>query len=711
MNKNKRHFTSLFFYLIVFCLCVFQANIAQAESFSENFSTTDYEDSVSTTANWDTSGLRAVPQFTSLTSVLSGTTLTGMGKNIAAGDIDVSNQILYLGGPDGQFLKYDIAGETMSEISDAMWGSDASTSISVIAADQSRGLAYILADDWSFYKYDLGADSFTKLTLDIAAGVSGSPLAIVMDSVNNKLYIGGGFPAPVLIEYDPVLREYVDLSGNLDMPDSSQVSGMDYDSSAGNLWMVGEADFGDYNINSGVFTNRMADFVIGRDSVISAGNSFSSVAINRDDDIAYLGLRNGSFLNGQLIKYDILNSTAEDIASISDFASGFVSTLAYIPGDNSFLVGLHHTHLIKNPDSVADVYFDYELPSSIWMDQFSRILYDSAERRVYIIGSYNYLSPSLSLPQLAYADLEQVAQSTNVADLAADTEITSATLNATTTANNGSTSFYLSDDGGASWSSVATGTEYVFSSPGTDLRWKATLTNDAEINGVSISYNVSAVVSPSAVVRHSGSHRSKSISNTYELSVINTFCSPSPGANLEIQSSKSAGSPRIKYVSFSENENLLESQRFELDDEMSVELVLATSSYVFRDQSVATTTIYAQVYTSLGQKLRKPLSVTISNSCGHEEASQPATCSAFTKFLGFGDSSPEVQKIQIFLRGQGFFKYPDITDYFGPITSSAVKQFQLVNKDFILTPNGLLTPTGFWGPSSIARANAILGCR
>ena len=48
------------------------------------------------------------------------------------------------------------------------------------------------------------------------------------------------------------------------------------------------------------------------------------------------------------------------------------------------------------------------------------------------------------------------------------------------------------------------------------------------------------------------------------------------------------------------------------------------------------------------------------------------------------------------------------TDLFGLLTEDAVKRFQATYAAGILVPVGLTAPSGFWGPSSIKKANALL---
>lgn len=87
----------------------------------------------------------------------------------------------------------------------------------------------------------------------------------------------------------------------------------------------------------------------------------------------------------------------------------------------------------------------------------------------------------------------------------------------------------------------------------------------------------------------------------------------------------------------------------------------------------------------------------------------------FTQSMGVGSAGPHVRALQQFLN-----RDPDTrlsvsgagspgleTQYYGPITANAVSRFQAKYRAEILTPLGLSTPTGYFGPSSIAKANAL----
>jgi hypothetical protein len=93
-----------------------------------------------------------------------------------------------------------------------------------------------------------------------------------------------------------------------------------------------------------------------------------------------------------------------------------------------------------------------------------------------------------------------------------------------------------------------------------------------------------------------------------------------------------------------------------------------------------------------------------------------AGCSAdFTQNLTTGDRGQQVMQLQTFLNAEtgvsvaqsGPGAPGNETSYFGPLTAQAVTAFQNKHSADVLAPVGLTSGTGYWGPSSRAKANSI----
>jgi len=80
----------------------------------------------------------------------------------------------------------------------------------------------------------------------------------------------------------------------------------------------------------------------------------------------------------------------------------------------------------------------------------------------------------------------------------------------------------------------------------------------------------------------------------------------------------------------------------------------------------------------------------------------------FAKNLRFGDKNDDVKALQEFLITEGVYPEALVTGYFGLLTRAAAIKFQEKYRADILTPLGLTDGTGFVGPSTRVKINAIL---
>lgn len=96
-------------------------------------------------------------------------------------------------------------------------------------------------------------------------------------------------------------------------------------------------------------------------------------------------------------------------------------------------------------------------------------------------------------------------------------------------------------------------------------------------------------------------------------------------------------------------------------------------------------------------------------------ASASAVCPyTWTRDLKTGATGADVKMLQMFLNSNADTRVSATgagstgmeTETFGPATAAAVSKFQVMHRADILTPAGLVNPTGFFGPSTRAKANA-----
>ncbi len=87
----------------------------------------------------------------------------------------------------------------------------------------------------------------------------------------------------------------------------------------------------------------------------------------------------------------------------------------------------------------------------------------------------------------------------------------------------------------------------------------------------------------------------------------------------------------------------------------------------------------------------------------------------WTRSLTQGDTGADVMALQKFLNGSADTKVAvsgagstgSETSFYGPATAAAVSNFQVKYRTDILSPVGLVNATGFFGPSTMAKANAL----
>jgi uncharacterized delta-60 repeat protein len=88
------------------------------------------------------------------------------------------------------------------------------------------------------------------------------------------------------------------------------------------------------------------------------------------------------------------------------------------------------------------------------------------------------------------------------------------------------------------------------------------------------------------------------------------------------------------------------------------------------------------------------------------------TCNPFRNYLKLNSKTNNIDEVklwQAFLNKYNNESLP-ITGYYGPLTSNAIKRFQLKYKDEILTPWNLTNPTGYTYKTTRAKGNSLLGC-
>ncbi len=83
-----------------------------------------------------------------------------------------------------------------------------------------------------------------------------------------------------------------------------------------------------------------------------------------------------------------------------------------------------------------------------------------------------------------------------------------------------------------------------------------------------------------------------------------------------------------------------------------------------------------------------------------------SACPKINRHLSLGAKGQDVAELQRFLKKKGFYKYPEITGYYGPVTMRAVQEFQ---KAQAIVSSGNVYSTGFgaFGPKTHRALKAL----
>lgn len=141
---------------------------------------------------------------------------------------------------------------------------------------------------------------------------------------------------------------------------------------------------------------------------------------------------------------------------------------------------------------------------------------------------------------------------------------------------------------------------------------------------------------------------------------------------------------------------------------LAVGFVAVAMLFAFSAPVQAQSSIEAQIQALLAQI------AALQGQLGGSSAS--AACPfTWTRDLSQGSTGEDVRKLQQFLNSDpetrvavsGAGSVGQETTFYGPATAAAVSKFQVKYRAEVLTPGGLVNPTGYFGPASRAKANSL----
>jgi len=141
-----------------------------------------------------------------------------------------------------------------------------------------------------------------------------------------------------------------------------------------------------------------------------------------------------------------------------------------------------------------------------------------------------------------------------------------------------------------------------------------------------------------------------------------------------------------------------------------VAVAMVLSAFAPATQAQTTEELQAMINDLLAQV------ASLSGETSDDSASAAGVCPfTWTRDLSTGSTGADVKALQQFLNANADTRVAATgagsmgmeTEFFGPATGAAVSKFQVMHRADVLTPAGLVNPTGYFGPGTRAKANAL----
>ncbi len=141
-----------------------------------------------------------------------------------------------------------------------------------------------------------------------------------------------------------------------------------------------------------------------------------------------------------------------------------------------------------------------------------------------------------------------------------------------------------------------------------------------------------------------------------------------------------------------------------------VAVAMVLSAFAPSTQAQTTEELQAMINDLLAQV------ASLSGSTSDDSSSAAGVCPfTWTRDLSTGSTGADVKALQQFLNANADTRVAATgagsmgmeTETFGPMTAAAVSKFQVMHRADVLTPAGLVNPTGYFGPGTRAKANSL----
>ncbi|MBI2450782.1 MAG: hypothetical protein HYV52_00365 [Parcubacteria group bacterium] len=419
--------------------------------------------------------------------------------------VRASNGDIYIGADNGKFGKYVSGTNTFTDLTSkisSFWGTN---NINALTFDSTNNAIYLGGNAGKFAKYTIGTDTATDLTSKGTGAWGGvNIIALTFNSTNNAVYVGGGGASTQLSFSKCTTSSPCDGANgnatNLDSAISSfwgtnNIRALTFDSANNAIYLGGNAGkFAKYCVSTTACgTANTAYDLTAKISSFWLTN-INTLAYDSANAMIYLGGDGGKFAKcATASPCDGANGNATDLSSKlagSSFLNRPVGALTFDLADGTIYIGMKHTtagfgkcQVINPCDGANGNVVDLTAKtSSFWgANNFNALAYDSANAMIYLGGDGGKFA------KFTAVGASQSAQSIVVDTLA--TNIAYATLTKNDTVGTGSITYQLSNDNGTTFNTATPGTKYNFTTNGTSLKWKITITGNATVQDITIIYN------------------------------------------------------------------------------------------------------------------------------------------------------------------------------------------------------------------------------
>ncbi len=332
-----------------------------------------------------------------------------------------------------------------------------------------------------------GGTTWSALTSGVTTHLLGGKMA----STSVGWAVGGTTTAPTLIVTGNGGSSWTNQSAN---PSNQMFRAIDAVSTSV-AWIVGNSGTISYTTNGGSSWNGQTSSVTGQLNGVSAPSSSVAWVVG-NSGTALVTTNSGSTWNGRnptgitsnlngIVGFDSSNAYAVgDGGLILKTSNGGTSWSTLTSGTTADLTAIaavdSNTLRVTGNGVVLQSTGGTSWSSIATSDVSSTTLYNGVTYPAANVGLIAGNGQTITQYAAAYAT-PKIVRSTNRNTTSSN--VTSATLTATSTLNSQTIAYALSNDGGTTFNTVTSGTPYTFTTTGADLRWRATLSTTDTTTG------------------------------------------------------------------------------------------------------------------------------------------------------------------------------------------------------------------------------------